>query len=97
MEEANTVEKSASPDGPISLAGYFDDLDGSRRRYQWMRRAYRPFVDQYVALSGDLAGYLRQRVGVPERRVVQIYNGVDIQRFHPADGGRAALPGGRRR
>ena len=27
------------------------DLDGSRRRYQWLRRAYRPFVHQYVALS----------------------------------------------
>ncbi len=70
-----------------------DDLDGSRRRYQWMRRAYRPFVDRYVALSCDLAAYLRDRVGVPERRVSQIYNGVDIQRFHPAGGGRAPLPG----
>lgn len=70
-----------------------DDLDGSRKRYQWMRRAYRPFVDEYVALSCDLAAYLRDRVGVPERRLAQIYNGVDIQRFHPADGGRAPLPG----
>lgn len=70
-----------------------DDLDGSRKRYQWMRRAYRPFVDQYVALSSDLAGYLRRQVGVPERRVAQIYNGVDVQRFHPAGGGRAVLPG----
>ena len=70
-----------------------DDLDGSRKRYQWMRRAYRPFVDQYVALSCDLAAYLRDRVGVPERRVSQIYNGVDIQRFHPAGGGRARARG----
>ena len=70
-----------------------DDLDGTRRRYQWMRRAYRPFVQQYVALSRDLAGYLHQQVGVPERRIAQIYNGVDIERFHPAPGGRAALAG----
>ena len=70
-----------------------DDLDGTRRRYQWMRRAYRPFVQQYVALSGDLAAYLHQRVGVPERRIAQIYNGVDIGRFCPAPGGRAALAG----
>lgn len=70
-----------------------DDLDGSRKRYQWMRRAYRPFVDQYVALSCDLAAYLRDRVGMPERRVSQIYNGVDIQRFHPAGAGRSPLPG----
>jgi sugar transferase (PEP-CTERM/EpsH1 system associated) len=70
-----------------------DDLDGTRRRYQWMRRAYRPFVQQYVALSRDLAGYLRQRVGVPDRQISQIYNGVDITRFHPAPAGRAALAG----
>ena len=70
-----------------------DDLDGTRRRYQWMRRAYRPFVQQYVALSRDLSAYLHQRVGVPERRIAQIYNGVDIERFHAAPGGRAALAG----
>ena len=70
-----------------------DDLDGTRRRYQWMRRAYRPFVQQYVALSRDLSAYLHQRVGVPERRIAQIYNGVDIDRFCPAPGGRAALAG----
>lgn len=82
---------------PVAIHGEHgrdvDDLDGSRKRYQWLRRAYRPFVDQYVALSGDLATYLQQRVGVPERRLAQIYNGVDIQRFHPAGEGRAVLPG----
>ena len=70
-----------------------DDVDGKRKRYQWMRRAYRPFVQQYVALSRDLAGYLQQRVGVPGKRVVQIYNGVDIKRFRPAEAGRAPLAG----
>jgi len=57
------------------------DLDGASRRYQWMRRVYRPFVHQYVALSQDLAGYLRHRIGVPDHRVAQIYNGVDTLRF----------------
>ncbi len=71
-----------------------EDLDGSSRRHQWMRRAYRPFVHRYVALSQDLAGYLEQRVGVPARRIAQIYNGVDIERFAPAPGGRAPIPGG---
>jgi sugar transferase (PEP-CTERM/EpsH1 system associated) len=71
-----------------------DDPDGTVRRYQWMRRAYRPFVHRYVALSADLAGYLRDRVGVPDRRVVQIINGVDIERFRPpVDGRRESLPG----
>jgi len=58
-----------------------DDPDGARRRYQWLRRAYRPFVHHYVALSRDLAGYLVQKVGVPQGRIEQIYNGVDVGRF----------------
>ena len=69
------------------------DLDGTRARYQWMRRAYRPFVHHYVALSRDLAGYLERKVGVPQRRIAQIHNGVDIERFHPHPGGRAPIAG----
>jgi sugar transferase (PEP-CTERM/EpsH1 system associated) len=58
-----------------------DDPDGTRRRYQWLRRLYRPFVHHYVALSRDLAAYLVQKVGVPAGRIEQIYNGVDVGRF----------------
>jgi sugar transferase (PEP-CTERM/EpsH1 system associated) len=64
-----------------------DDPDGTRRRYQWLRRTYRPFVHHYVALSRDLADYLTHKVGVPQPRVEQIYNGVDVGRFvRPAPG-----------
>ena len=70
-----------------------EDLDGSSRRLQWARRLYRPFVQRYVALSQDLAAYLQQRVGVPQARIAQIYNGVDSLRFHVAAGGRAPLAG----
>jgi sugar transferase (PEP-CTERM/EpsH1 system associated) len=67
-----------------------EDIDGSSRRHQWMRRAYRPFVDHYVALSRDLAAYLEHRVGVPARRITQIVNGVDQDRFSPAAGRQAS-------
>lgn len=70
-----------------------DDLDGTSKRYQWLRRAYRPFVQHYVALSRDLGGYLAQQVGVPAARIAQIYNGVDVQRFRPATAGRDSLAG----
>ena len=70
-----------------------EDLAGTRRRYQWMRRAYRPFVHEYVALSRELAGYLERHVGVPPQRIARIYNGVDTERFHPAGGGRGAIAG----
>jgi sugar transferase (PEP-CTERM/EpsH1 system associated) len=61
-----------------------DDLDGSKHRYQWIRRLYRPFVTRYVAVSHDLARYLVDRVGVPDARVEEICNGVDSERFRPA-------------
>ena len=70
-----------------------EDLDGSSRRHQWMRRAYSPFVHRYVALSRDLGGYLSDRCGISASRVEQVYNGVDIALFAPAPGGRAPIAG----
>jgi len=59
------------------------DLNGSNRKYQWLRRLYKPFVSHYIALSRDLDRYLKLQVHVPSNKVAQIYNGVDAQRFHP--------------
>lgn len=70
-----------------------EDPDGTRRRYQHIRRLYRPFVSHYVALSRDLADYLHDRVRVPRARITQAYNGVDAQRFTPANGHRVPIPG----
>ena len=61
-----------------------DDLDGTNKKNQWIRRLYRPFVTYYIALSADLKQYLTEAVGIPSGRVVQIYNGVDAERFCPA-------------
>lgn len=61
------------------------DLDGGKAIYRWVRRAYNPFVSHWIALSRDLAGYLTEQVGVPACKVTQICNGVDAERFHPAD------------
>ncbi len=71
------------------------DLDGSSRRYQRLRRVYKPFVHHYFALSRDLAGYLQDKVHVRPGRITQVYNGVDTQRFSPSPAGspRVAIPG----
>lgn len=61
------------------------DPDGRRRRYQYVRRLYRPFVSRYVALSQHLEEYLERRVGVSAQRISQVYNGVDTECFRPAD------------
>jgi sugar transferase (PEP-CTERM/EpsH1 system associated) len=62
------------------------DLEGLNKTYQWLRRLYNPFVTHFIALSRDLENYLLDPVGIARRKVVQIYNGVDAERFHPADG-----------
>lgn len=61
-----------------------DDLDGSSRHHQRLRRLYAPFVQRWVALSQDLQRYLHGPVGIAPQRVVQLYNGVDARRFQPA-------------
>ncbi len=59
------------------------DLSGSRR-HQWLRRGYGLFVHRFVALSGELAGYLQLRVGIASAKIEQVCNGVDTRVFHPA-------------
>jgi len=69
------------------------DPDGTRRKYQWLRRVHRPLVHRFVGLSGQLVAYLRDRVGVEPRRLVHICNGVDTVRFAPPPSDPPAIPG----
>jgi len=69
------------------------DLDGSNVTYQRVRRFYRPFVHHYMALSRDLADYLVQKVRVPRDAIMQVYNGVDTERFRPALDGPQPIEG----
>ncbi|MEY3202425.1 MAG: hypothetical protein RIR70_1975 [Pseudomonadota bacterium] len=69
------------------------DPNGVRKKYQWLRRFYRPFVTHYIALSYDIEDYLHTRVGVAQQNVTRISNGVDVARFSPAEEGRAPIPG----
>ncbi len=70
-----------------------DDLRGASRKHQWLRRLYRPFVSQYVALGHELTDYLVDRVNVPRSRVASIYNGVDTTHFTPSRGRPWAIDG----
>ena len=64
------------------------DLDGSNWKYRQLRRAMRLFVDRYIAVSQDLAQWLLESIGVDSRRVHQLYNGVDHEKFSPRAGAR---------
>ncbi len=59
------------------------DLDGTHPRHRLLRRLSRHWVDRYVALSQDIQRWLVEVQGIPPAQVVQIYNGVDVHRFHP--------------
>jgi sugar transferase (PEP-CTERM/EpsH1 system associated) len=59
------------------------DLDGTSTKYKMLRKAMRPFVRQYTAVSVDLARWLINTIRIRADRVNQIYNGVDIVKFSP--------------
>jgi len=61
-----------------------EDLQGSSRKALWLRRLHSPWVSHYVAVSRDLRDYLVDRVGIADKRVSLIRNGVDTERFAPA-------------
>lgn len=69
-----------------------EDLDGSNRGRQRLRRLFKPFVHQYIALSKDLERYLHEQIDIPSAKVTQLYNGVDTELFHPARGAREPMP-----
>jgi sugar transferase (PEP-CTERM/EpsH1 system associated) len=67
-------------------------LEMKGARYTLLRKALRGFVDVYIPLSRDLEKWLAGTIGVPQRKIVQIYNGVDTNRFQPRSAsGRPAL------
>jgi sugar transferase (PEP-CTERM/EpsH1 system associated) len=59
------------------------DLDGTNKKYNLVRKAIKPLVHGYIAVSVDLAEWLVTTVGAERNRVTQIYNGVDSRRFYP--------------
>jgi sugar transferase (PEP-CTERM/EpsH1 system associated) len=67
------------------------DINGDYLPYNLLRRAFRPLVHRYVALSRDLQSWMIGRIGVDSSRVEQIYNGVDTDRFGLRQGERAPI------
>jgi sugar transferase (PEP-CTERM/EpsH1 system associated) len=62
------------------------DLYGKNLKYNLLRKAIRPLVTHFVAVSKDLENWLINTVGAAPLRVNQIYNGVDSRRFYPRNG-----------
>ena len=64
-----------------------NDLDGKNRKHNFLRKIISPLTYTYIALSGDLASWLENTVGIAPEKVTQIYNGVDTKTFHPRSAG----------
>ena len=62
------------------------DLDGTNKKYNLLRKAMQPFVHRYIAVSRDLLQWLKHTVSIPEKKLRQIYNGVDAGKFSPRQG-----------
>ena len=68
------------------------DLGSGEWKYALLRRLFRPLVHRYIPLSRDLETWLRDGIGVPRKKISQIYNGVSLDTFFPANPAREKLP-----
>ncbi|WP_083748711.1 TIGR03088 family PEP-CTERM/XrtA system glycosyltransferase [Pelomonas sp. KK5] len=64
-----------------------DNLSGQASKPALLRRLHAPLVQRFVSVSRDLERTMSERWGAPRRLIRQIYNGVDVGRFRPAEAG----------
>jgi len=62
-----------------------NDLEGKNWKYNALRRLSRLWIDQYFAVSRELALWLTSQIGVSKSRIVQRSNGVDSTIFRPRE------------
>ena len=62
------------------------DIDGTNRKYIFLRKFYNLFLHRFIALSKDLEQWLLSTVEINQKKVVQLYNGVDLTRFNCSTG-----------
>jgi sugar transferase (PEP-CTERM/EpsH1 system associated) len=59
------------------------ELDGRNEKYNRLRRAVRPLVGRWIAVSADMRDWLAREIGVDPGRLSLVYNGVDTGKFRP--------------
>ncbi|NNF17397.1 MAG: glycosyltransferase, partial [Gammaproteobacteria bacterium] len=61
------------------------DIKGANRRYLLLRRWMSLIACKCLSVSRHIRNWQREEVGIAPHKLVQIYNGVDHERFKPAD------------
>ena len=69
------------------------DPEGNNVKYQWLRRLLGIVIHRFIPLSIHIQTYLQNKVGIPERKITRICNGVDTKVFYPRTGSRVVPPG----
>jgi sugar transferase (PEP-CTERM/EpsH1 system associated) len=59
------------------------DIDGSNKKYLWLRRILNAFIHIWIPVSKELNDWLIETVKIGPDKVRLIYNGIDLERFHP--------------
>ncbi|MDO9450583.1 MAG: TIGR03088 family PEP-CTERM/XrtA system glycosyltransferase [Rugosibacter sp.] len=59
------------------------ELGGQNSRYRFLRRLYKPFVHEFIAVAEPQRDYLKNSIGVSLEHLHFIPNGVDTERFRP--------------
>ncbi|MFZ6748694.1 TIGR03088 family PEP-CTERM/XrtA system glycosyltransferase [Undibacterium sp. Ren11W] len=67
------------------------DPEGKNWKHNFLRRSLIPLVDYFIPVSSDLKRWLSQTIRVPAAKNRLIQNGVDTQKFTPADTKSAGL------
>jgi sugar transferase (PEP-CTERM/EpsH1 system associated) len=62
----------------------FAEMAGGNWRYRLLRKLYNPFVSNFIVVAKPLYAYLTKILGISERRVHLLPNGVDTERFRPS-------------
>ncbi len=62
-----------------------NDLEGTNQKYKLLRKAFRPLVARWIAVSQDLKQWLDQTIAVKSGKAQLIYNGInpDLYRGQP--------------
>lgn len=69
------------------------DIAGKNWKYNLLRRFCQPFIQKYITVSKDLESWLVDTVRIPKHKIIQIYNGVDSEKFHPGKSATQIEPG----
>ncbi|WP_210394995.1 TIGR03088 family PEP-CTERM/XrtA system glycosyltransferase [Motiliproteus sediminis] len=65
--------------------GWDSLTDSQRFKPALLRKVFSPLIHRYIALSNEGVDYLQQKIGIRSDRIERICNGVDTQRFLPAE------------